>query len=449
MELRFSPISAFLPLAFALAAVMVVSHAALPSEVYWKSISTNTPMPKLIQRQLRPHLKLPTQAKVYLDSTSVLPTQAKVYPASKTVLPTQAKVYPDSKTVLPTQAKVYLNSKTVLPTQAKVYPDSKTVLPTQAKVYPDSKTVLPTQAKVYPASKTKLPTQAKVYPDSKTVLPTQAKVYPTSKTKLPTQAKVYTADTKTVLPSQAKVYKITNYKDQLHLDGDVDFFFLEENLHSGTKMNLDLSGITNGETLLSRQVADAIPFSSNKLPEILHRLSIEPKSKMAEATKETLELCEAPAKEEKDDLCVTSLESMIDFSTSKLGKNIEAVSTEVGVGKEETQKHKYVVGPGLEKLVGSPVVCHALTYAYAVYYCHKVEATRAYMVPLVGGDDDGTGTSKAAKAVAVCHTDTSRWNPHHLAFQLLKVKPASTVPICHFLQEDTIAWFPTSHKPLN
>ncbi|CDP20906.1 unnamed protein product [Coffea canephora] len=57
------------------------------------------------------------------------------------------------------------------------------------------------------------------------------------------------------------------------------------------------------------------------------------------------------------------------------------------------------------------------------------------MVNLVGAD------GAKVKAVAVCHRDTSAWNPRHLAFQLLKVKPG-TVPICHFLPEDHIVWVP-------
>ncbi|KAF2285797.1 hypothetical protein GH714_007828 [Hevea brasiliensis] len=47
-------------------------------------------------------------------------------------------------------------------------------------------------------------------------------------------------------------------------------------------------------------------------------------------------------------------------------------------------------------------------------------------VPMVG--DDGS----KAKAIVVCHTDTSAWSPKHYAFQVLEVKPGGP-PICHFL----------------
>ena len=121
---------------------------------------------------------------------------------------------------------------------------------------------------------------------------------------------------------------------------------------------------------------------------------------------------------------------MIDFSTSKLGnKGVKAVSTEA----ENKSQMKYRIAAGLEKMGGDfSVVCHKMNYPYAVFYCHKIQATRAYMVPLVGRD----GTK--AKAVAVCHANTMEWNPKHLAFQLLKVKPG--VPICHFLTQDQIIW---------
>lgn len=41
------------------------------------------------------------------------------------------------------------------------------------------------------------------------------------------------------------------------------------------------------------------------------------------------------------------------------------------------------------------------------------------------------------KAISVCHEDTTSWNPKHLAFQVLNVKPGS-----HFLVENDVAWVP-------
>ncbi|KAD5508205.1 hypothetical protein E3N88_15908 [Mikania micrantha] len=55
------------------------------------------------------------------------------------------------------------------------------------------------------------------------------------------------------------------------------------------------------------------------------------------------------------------------------------------------------------------------------------------------GIDGEDGTK--VKAVAVCHTDTGKWNPKHLAFRVLNVKPGTT-PVCHFLPEDHVVWVP-------
>ena len=70
-----------------------------------------------------------------------------------------------------------------------------------------------------------------------------------------------------------------------------------------------------------------------------------------------------------------------------------------------------------------------------MFLCHSLDKTAVYKVPLVGKD----GTK--AKALAVCHKDTSAWNPKHMAFRGLKVKPGA-VPICHFLMRENLVWVP-------
>ncbi|KAK9274078.1 hypothetical protein L1049_018892 [Liquidambar formosana] len=227
------------------------------------------------------------------------------------------------------------------------------------------------------------------------------------------------------------LYKYAATENQLHDNPDVAIFFLEKDMHPGTKMNLHFIKSTNEATFLPRQIAKSTPFSSNRLPEILNHFSVKPGSMEAEIMKNTIKECEEPGIKGEDKFCATSLESMIDFSTYKLGKNVQAISTEV---EKETKMQKYTIAVGVKKVAGDKsVVCHKQNYAYAVFYCHTTHTTSAYLVPLVGAD----GTK--AEAVAVCHKDTSAWNPKHLAFQVLKVEPG-TVPICHFLPEDHIVW---------
>lgn len=143
---------------------------------------------------------------------------------------------------------------------------------------------------------------------------------------------------------------------------------------------------------------------------------------------DSLKLCEAPAIKCEDEYCATSLESLVDFGVSKLGNKIEIFTT--GIQEEEPQR--YTIGRGTQRIGDKSVACHKLNYVYAVFYCHDIQDTKAYRVPLKmqhQQEDD--------VAIAVCHSDTSSWNPKHAAFQQLKVKPG-TVPICHFLCSDTL-----------
>ncbi|XP_027084056.1 BURP domain-containing protein 3-like [Coffea arabica] len=223
---------------------------------------------------------------------------------------------------------------------------------------------------------------------------------------------------------------------QLRNHQNVTVFFLKRDLHGGSIMNLQFVNLLDNTTaFLPRQVADSIPFSSKSVPEILNKFSVNPNSVQAEAMKELIADCEEPGIEVEDKYCATSLESMVDFTTSKLGKNVGAISTEAQ--KTDPKILKYVI-VNVFKLNDDDkaiVACHKQDYVYAVFYCHTLRRTDAYRVNLVGADDGAK-----VKAVVVCHEDTSAWTPKHVAFQLLKVKPGS-VPICHFLPEDHfVSW---------
>ncbi|XP_031474093.1 BURP domain protein RD22-like [Nymphaea colorata] len=164
--------------------------------------------------------------------------------------------------------------------------------------------------------------------------------------------------------------------------------------------------------------------------------SIEPESDRASLTRETLEDCEAAAIKEEVKHCATSLESMIDFVVAELGtRQIHAVATSA-VNREEAAKvRSYRVGAGGGRMLSNKVMaCHNTVFPFAVFYCHNFAGTRVYMVPLVA--EDGSRVN----AIALCHFDTSNWNPQHESFRVLGVKPG-TVPICHFIVEG-LAWVP-------
>ncbi|KAK1296931.1 Dehydration-responsive protein RD22 [Acorus calamus] len=121
--------------------------------------------------------------------------------------------------------------------------------------------------------------------------------------------------------------------------------------------------------------------------------------------KTTLELCEEPTVRGENKTCATSLESIVDFIVSELRTN-----------RPKT------------------VVCHPLNYAYPVFLCHGAESTKAYEVELRG--EDGT----TVKSAAVCHTDTSDWDPNNMALRILNIKAGSTHPVCHFFPEGHVVW---------
>ena len=87
-------------------------------------------------------------------------------------------------------------------------------------------------------------------------------------------------------------------------------------------------------------------------------------------------------------------------------------------------------------IANKQVICHKeeYGYAYALFICHEIDPTKAYMVPLMGSDGN------KVEALAACHMDSSSWNPEHYAFKELNVKPGPA--ICHFLNLDTLVWIP-------
>ncbi|XP_057434623.1 uncharacterized protein LOC130727496 [Lotus japonicus] len=256
-------------------------------------------------------------------------------------------------------------------------------------------------------------------------------------------------DAKEIIPSQENSFWISYSKEtqlpsnanglenpgssnhHLHEVSSRASFFLEDQLHSSNKFYMLLNKIRSAAPLLPRQITQQIPFSLDKMKEILEMLSIKPNSRNAEIVEETIGICEAPAMDGEEKYCATSLESMIDFATSKLGNNVHAMSTNV---QKETKLQNLLVKDGVKNLAdGHVIACHPMTYPYVVFGCHELHKTSAYYVPLEG--EDGV----RVKAVAVCHKDTSKWDPNHVAFQVLKVKPG-TVPVCHFFTEGHVLW---------
>ncbi|KAJ9153760.1 hypothetical protein P3X46_027168 [Hevea brasiliensis] len=189
--------------------------------------------------------------------------------------------------------------------------------------------------------------------------------------------------------------------EQKEIFNTTTIYFLQDGLHPDKKMKLTFTKSTNGSNFLPRKIAETLPFSSNKLPEILNYFAIEPTSKEAQILKHTIAECEAP-------------------SIRGEHKYFQVLSNEA---EQEKKEKGYTIFKGVKMMGDNQIACQKEIYPYAVY-----------MVPLMGGD------GSKAKAIVVCHLNTTAWNPEHFAFQVLKVKPGP--PVCHFLDSDTIVWVP-------
>ncbi|GKD27505.1 BURP domain-containing protein [Tanacetum coccineum] len=227
----------------------------------------------------------------------------------------------------------------------------------------------------------------------------------------------------------------TGSGNQFKYDAHVLSFFLERDMYQGHALNSYFPKENNPSTFLPRKVAETIPFSSNNLPELYARFSIKPDSTESEVMKKTINQCEEKGMKGEKKYCATSLEAMVDYTTSVLGKKVKAISTEVGGNNINGPLQKYTIKGSKKVATSEFVACHKLNYPYPVFYCHNTTTTRAYMVSLVGED------GKKANAVAICHKYAAKLYPKDMVFKVLKVKPGST-PVCHFLPEDHIIWIP-------
>ncbi|MED6219792.1 hypothetical protein PIB30_039006 [Stylosanthes scabra] len=94
-------------------------------------------------------------------------------------------------------------------------------------------------------------------------------------------------------------------------------FFLEHELQERKISEATLKKPSNEPAFLPDTVG--IPFSSSRLPEILSRWKIEPKSTEAATIKQTLGMCEIPALKGERKYCTSSVESLIKFALFAMG----------------------------------------------------------------------------------------------------------------------------------
>ncbi|XWS67565.1 hypothetical protein CRYUN_Cryun04dG0016900 [Craigia yunnanensis] len=187
--------------------------------------------------------------------------------------------------------------------------------------------------------------------------------------------------------------------------------------------------------LLPKKVADSIPFSSSKLPEILQLFSIPPGSSLAKAMEDTLQKCEyAPGKGETK-TCATSLESMVDFVSGafKVAPQDTRFITTTHPTMSTASLQNYMVLEAPKEIKSfRKVACHPMPYPYAVFFCHYDEdssETRVFKVSMVGEN-----TKDKVHAAAVCHMDSAS------AALLNLTDKQGKSPMCHFFSAGDLIW---------
>ncbi|XP_031264157.1 BURP domain protein USPL1-like [Pistacia vera] len=120
--------------------------------------------------------------------------------------------------------------------------------------------------------------------------------------------------------------------------------------------------------------------------------------------------------------------------------DFRAIAT-IYLTKSLTRKQNYTITqvPMEVSVPKVMVACHFLSYPYAVFFCHGLDSeheNKLFKVPLVGENVD------RVEGLAICHFETSTWDPNFPALRKLGLKPGD--PICHFLSKNNIIWVPSS-----
>ncbi|KAI5679198.1 hypothetical protein M9H77_10148 [Catharanthus roseus] len=212
-------------------------------------------------------------------------------------------------------------------------------------------------------------------------------------------------------------------------------FFREEMLKTGTIMPMpDIRDKMPKRSFLPRVIVSKLPFSTSKLQELKKIFHAADDSRMADMMKDSLSECERAPSRGETKRCVGSVEDMIDFATSVLGRNVVVRTTENTEGSKGNIMIGSVKGINGGKVTKS-VSCHQSLFPYLLYYCHSVPEVRVYEADIL----DPKSKSKINHGVAICHIDTSAWSPTHGAFIALGSEPGK-IEVCHWIFENDMTW---------
>ncbi|CAO2831072.1 unnamed protein product [Amaranthus hypochondriacus] len=222
-------------------------------------------------------------------------------------------------------------------------------------------------------------------------------------------------------------------------------FIKYNDLKIGKETPIYFGGLFSSKTpkFLPKEMANLIPFSSQKLSVILQYFGFVPESSQAQSVESTLKQCEMKFQEDEKSICVNSMESMIDF-VSKIFKNREEIvlkmmsTTPLPETSRRVQKYKIMEEPQ-EIESGKVVECIMLPYPYAVYECYLYAGSDYKVLKVKLKGEDGV----KMEAMVNCHMNTSGWDPNDGALRVLGLKPGGS-PVCQFLSSNDMVWFPAT-----
>ncbi|KAK7409838.1 hypothetical protein VNO78_00191 [Psophocarpus tetragonolobus] len=236
----------------------------------------------------------------------------------------------------------------------------------------------------------------------------------------------------------------SSHEDLNHMDPELHVFFTPNDLKVGKVMPIYFfkKNSSISPKFLTREEADQIPFSSKHLSSLLKFFSFSKHSPQAKAMKYTLKQCEFESMEGETKFCATSLESLFDFAHFLFGSKAQfKVLTTVYLTNTTAFLQNYTISEVKVISVPNVIGCHPMPYPYAVFYCHSQHSDINLYEVLVEGEN-----GRRVQAAAICHMDTSKWDPDHVSFRVLKLKPG-TSPVCHFFPPDNLVWVPLPVAP--
>ncbi|OWM89185.1 hypothetical protein CDL15_Pgr010471 [Punica granatum] len=229
-----------------------------------------------------------------------------------------------------------------------------------------------------------------------------------------------------------------------HMKPSFHVFFTLEDLKIGKTMPLYFPRKPDPlktHQLLSREESESIPFSSSELPHLLDYFSFSECSPQAKAMEYTIEQCELQPIKGEVKYCATSLEAMFDYAQQILGPRTKSrvlTTTYLSMKKTAAPLQNYTILKAPKQVAAPRMVgCHPMPYPYVVFYCHSTLQSENKLFQVSLGGPDG----QRVEAVAVCHMDTSQWDPNQVSFRALNIEPGSS-PVCHFFPVDSLIWVP-------